>query len=90
MRQKEIRDVNQYLDSIVLGPTSPGLSQSTLYIPNDSVYQTIKSRTTSEQEIRGEECKPFLGGSRSSIVSNSFLDAIPKIHAFKTIEENGN
>ena len=25
-RQKEVRDVNRYLDSIVLVPTSPGLS----------------------------------------------------------------
>ena len=55
MRKKEIRDVNQYLDSIVLASSSPGLSQSALHIPNHSVYSTIKSRTTSEREIGEKE-----------------------------------
>ena len=78
MRKTEIRHLNRYLDSIVLAPTSPGLFQSALYIPNDSVYQTIKSRSNSEQEIKGEECKTFLGGSKTRIVSNSFLGATPR------------
>ena len=37
-RQQEIREANRYLDSIALAPTSPGLSQSSLYITNDPVY----------------------------------------------------
>ena len=47
-KRAEIRDVNLYLDSIVHAPSSPGLSQSALHIPNHSVYSTIKSRTTSK------------------------------------------
>ena len=46
MRKKEIRDVNRYLDSIVLAPTSPGLSQSALYIPvpDNQVKNHIRTR----------------------------------------------
>ena len=89
-RQQEVKQVNRYLDSIALAPTSPGLSQSSLYITSDRasdpVYNTISSRSVSEQEIRGEENKTILG--RTSIVSNSFLGTIPKIKAFKTIREH--
>ena len=86
-RQQEIREANRYLDSIALASTSPGLSQSPLYITRDPVYNIISKRSVSEQEIRGEENKTIIG-SRTSIVSNSFLGTIPKIQAFKTIREN--
>ena len=94
-QQQEVKQVHRYLDSIALDSTSPGLSQSpslsqqSLYITSDHasdpVYNTISSRSVSEQSIRGEENKTTLG--RTSIVSNSFFGTIPKIKAFKTIKE---
>ena len=103
-QQQEVEQVHRYLDSVALDTTSPGLSQSpslsqqSLYITSDRasdpVYNTISSRSVSEQSIRrsqsvsergirGEENRATFG--RTSIVSNSFLGAISKRETFKTI-----
>ena len=76
-RQKEVREANRYLDSIVLAPTSPGWSQSSLYITIDPVCSTISKRSISEQWFRNSMKTMNL---HITLFISSFLSFVSTFH----------